>query len=294
MPMPEGAGPIDPEHPAFTMEGIDLSPARGLEFEEAEPDVQIGPQESFPLTLAARLTDESGRLSNGLVWRVFRSIPTSDGTFELIEESDLPAPSFVLPADDYIVHVAYGRANTARRVSLRAGPAQEEITLNAGGLRLLGVDGDDRPIAERHLSISVYSSEQDEYGQRRLIVEQAHPGHIIRLNPGAYHIVSRFGDANAIVRADVRVQPGQLTDARIHHSAATVTLKLVNEPGGEALANTNWSILSPGGDVVKEFLRRLPDPRPRRRPDIRLSPATRAGSTTATSRSSRASTPRSS
>ena len=86
----------------------------------------------------------------------------------------------------------------------------------------------------------------------------AKPGLIIRLNAGAYHIVSVYGDANAKVRADVTVEPGRLTEATINHTAAKVTFKLVLQPGGEALADTTWSILTPGGDVVKESAGALP------------------------------------
>src|SRR5256885_8909139 len=56
----------------------------------------------------------------------------------------------------------------------------------------------------------------------------------------------------ATVRSDIRVQAGKLTDVVVNHRAAVITLKLVNERGGEALANTQWSVLTPGGDVVKE------------------------------------------
>jgi hypothetical protein len=35
-------------------------------------------------------------------------------------------------------------------------------------------------------------------------------------------------------------------------------LKLVNERGGEALANTAWSVLTPGGDVIKESIGAFP------------------------------------
>ena len=84
------------------------------------------------------------------------------------------------------------------------------------------------------------------------MVERAEPGAIIRLGAGAYHVVSQFGDANSTVRADLQVKPGKLTQATIRHDAAPITLKLVNQAGGEALANTAWSVLSPGGDVIKE------------------------------------------
>ena len=37
-----------------------------------------------------------------------------------------------------------------------------------------------------------------------------------------------------------------------------MTLKLVNAPGGEALANTSFSILTPGGDVIREMIGAFP------------------------------------
>jgi hypothetical protein len=60
------------------------------------------------------------------------------------------------------------------------------------------------------------------------------------------------------MRSDLRVQPGKLTDTTIVHRAAKITLKLVGEEGGEALANTAWSVLTPGGDVIKESIGAFP------------------------------------
>ena len=37
-----------------------------------------------------------------------------------------------------------------------------------------------------------------------------------------------------------------------------LTLKLVNNPGGEALANTSFSVLTPGGDVIRELIGAFP------------------------------------
>lgn len=238
---PQSGSPLD------LLQGLNIDPDGNFETpagDAARPERQ--------LQVTARLIDDGETLVDGLAWRVYRAQPSVDGTFEMVDESRAPAPVFNLPADDYIVHVAYGLANTAARVSLREGPVDETLDLNAGGLRITALGVLEEPIPARQMVLSVYSSEQDEYGQRKLLVEEAPAGKIIRLNAGTYHVVSRFGDANSVMRADLRVQPGQLTDATILHRAAEVTLKLVNESGGEALANTAWSILSPGGDVVKE------------------------------------------
>ena len=71
-------------------------------------------------------------------------------------------------------------------------------------------------------------------------------------------VAQKPGDANATVRSDIRVEVGKLTDATITHRAAIITLKLVNERGGEARANTQWSVLTPGGDVIKESIGAFP------------------------------------
>jgi hypothetical protein len=49
-----------------------------------------------------------------------------------------------------------------------------------------------------------------------------------------------------------------LTDITVTHRAAAITLKLVGDRGGEALANTAWSVLTPGGDVIKESIGAFP------------------------------------
>jgi hypothetical protein len=61
-----------------------------------------------------------------------------------------------------------------------------------------------------------------------------------------------------VVRSDIRVQAGKLTDVIITHRAAVITLKLVSGQGGEALANTAWSVITPGGDVIKESIGAFP------------------------------------
>jgi len=249
--------PLQVEPPSVTPPGVStpLDLLKGLNI---NPDTAFGDaaadlvRPDRQLHLAARLSDEGPMIRQGVIWRVYKAQPALDGSFELVEESEAPAPIFTLPADDYIVHVAYGLANTAARVSLADANDDQTLNLGAGGLRLTALGVLDEPIPSKQVSVSVYSSEQDEYGQRKLLVEQADPGKVIRLNAGTYHVVSRFGDANSVMRVDILVKPGELTDATIKHRAAAVTLKLVNEPGGEALANTAWSILSPGGDVVKE------------------------------------------
>ncbi len=83
-------------------------------------------------------------------------------------------------------------------------------------------------------------------------------GEIVRLPEGTYHVVSSYGDSNAIQRADLRVENGKVTDATMNHRAATVTLKLVAAPGSEAFAGTAFSVLTPGGDTIREAIGAFP------------------------------------
>ena len=63
---------------------------------------------------------------------------------------------------------------------------------------------------------------------------------------------------NAVVRADIEVEPGKLTETTMRHIGAEVTLKLVSELGGEALANTNWTVITQDGNTVHESIGAFP------------------------------------
>ena len=73
---------------------------------------------------------------------------------------------------------------------------------------------------------------------------------MLTLNAGTYHIVSYFGDVNAMVRADLRVEPGQLTEATLYQKAAQVSFKLVSDAGGEAIADVDWTVKSEDGETI--------------------------------------------
>ena len=73
---------------------------------------------------------------------------------------------------------------------------------------------------------------------------------IVTLNAGTYHVVSYFGDVNAVVRADLKVEAGQLTDATLYHKAAQTSFKLVSETGGEAIADVDWTVKTADGTSV--------------------------------------------
>ena len=81
---------------------------------------------------------------------------------------------------------------------------------------------------------------------------------VVLLPEGTYYILSKYGDSNAMVRSDIRVQSGKLTDVTVKHRAAVITFKLVSRSGGEALANTEWSVLTPAATSSPSRRARFP------------------------------------
>jgi hypothetical protein len=215
------------------------------------------------LTLEAYLTAE-GNVANrrpidrGLVWRVF-SLGGGRQTAKLVKTSRDARPTLQLPAGQYAVNASFGRAYLTEMINVRNGRRERKsFVLNAGGLRVIAKVKGGRSIQEGSAHFDIFSDERDQSGARRRVVTNARPGRITRLNSGIYHIVSRLGDANAQVSAEVAVEAGKLTEAVVNHEAAKVTFKLVQRTAGEALADTQWIVMTKAGNIVKETAGALP------------------------------------
>ena len=204
------------------------------------------------LNLAAQLTPGGKNLTHGVTWRVFSTSPNFTENLKLIETSEQATPEFQLNTGNYIVSASYGLATKISEISIPLQNQQQTLVLDAGGLKLTAIVDQDDSIPVGKVEFDIYSMEYDDQGERILIAKNIQQGQMIRLNADTYHIVSRYGEANAVVSADIQIQPGKLIEAKMLHSAAEITLKLVNEPEGEALIGTNWSVRSREGDVIAE------------------------------------------
>jgi hypothetical protein len=233
----------------------------------APPSIAIAPPVAPPpgsstagqavLSLTARYGKDLPVINAGLVWRVFSDRPDETGSFKLIREERGATPNIVLPPGSYVVHVALGLVSAVRAVTLKSETDRESFLLPAGGLRIEGRVGTSK-IPQNQISFAVYKGSQFEVGERAALVPSVAAGDVVLLPEGTYYIISNYGDANSVVRSDIRVQAGKLTDVIITHRAAVITLKLVSGKGGEALANTAWSVITPGGDVIKESIGAFP------------------------------------
>jgi hypothetical protein len=223
------------------------------------------------LHLVAVLGDGTQPLQAGLHWRVFNEHAEPDNAHALVAESTAAQPAIAAPPGDYVVHLSFGLASATKRITLGEDERTERLALNAGVLRVTGTRGDTQIDANR-LSLAIYVPDRNN-PQAKLIYSKAKAGDLLGLPEGAYHIVSTFldttavarslGSANAletnsIVSADVKVPSGKVLDVTLRHRYATLTLKLVNTAGADAMANTNFTILTPGGDLIRELVGAFP------------------------------------
>ncbi len=209
------------------------------------------------LILEARLVADGAPLTEGIIWRVFSTVPDADGNLAMVAQTKPSGTVAVeLTPGDYMVHAAFGRAGATRRVTVVNADQTQSLVLDAGGLKLESVVGDGRPIPPDQLTLEV--QQQDGEGDFITLVADAEPGRILRLSAGTYHVVSHYGNINAVVNADIEVKAGKLTEAVMRHTGAAVTLKLVAVAGGEALANTSWSVTTQDGIQVHESVGAFP------------------------------------
>lgn len=199
------------------------------------------------VTLSAQITENGMNIPEGLVWRVFDTRTDTSGELALAAKSEDAQANFELAPGEYVVHVAYGRAQASETIEVSDGGTKRSIVLDAGALRLNASVTGDIPIPINLLHFDVFSGSESD---RNLVAQGLAANDIVTLNAGTYHVVSYFGAINAVVRADLRVEPGQLTDATLYHRASQVTFKLVTETGGEAVADVEWTVKTSGGQTV--------------------------------------------
>jgi hypothetical protein len=204
------------------------------------------------ITLSAQLTDKGTDITRGIVWRVFKPEAASDGKLPMVASAHGGTAVFQLEPGSYLVHASYGRAGATKRITVGKDAKRESLVLDAGGLKLDAVLSGGVRIPPKKLRFSIYEGTAEANGDRALIIPDVEPNSVVRLNAGVYHVVSTYGAVNAVIRSDIRVEAGKLTEATVEHRAAEMTMKLVRETGGEAIADTSWSLLNESGDPIKE------------------------------------------
>jgi hypothetical protein len=229
------------------------------------------------LRLSAVLGEGGAPMTAGLHWRVFNERADSDGSHAMIGESTTPQLAMPVPPGEYVVHLSFGLASATKRITIGEEDKSDRLVLNAGILKIVGARGD-APIDAGRLALALYVPERNN-PEAKLIYSKAKAGDLLGLPEGAYHIVSTYLDlsgagslgagkpggalnnatpTNSIVAADVKLPAGKVLEVTLRHRYATLTLKLVSAAGADAMANTNFTILTPGGDLIRELIGAFP------------------------------------
>ncbi len=204
------------------------------------------------IKLTAFLSGSDERINRGIVWRVFTGRAGDDGRYKMLHELSEPQPTLELKPGAYYVNVSWGLAHATKRIQVTPGqPAHEQIILKAGAIRLNARQASGAPIDKDQARFDIYSDRTDQFGNRERIIANAQSGPAIRLNTGTYYVVSHYGDSNAIVESQVEVKPGELSEVILIHDATKVTFRLAERRGGEAIADTRWTIKTPEGQVIE-------------------------------------------
>ena len=207
------------------------------------------------LALRATYGERGAEIPGNLVWRIY-SVKGSD--VQLVTKAETNRPSLVLPAGPYVVHVSHGLATASREFNVGETGAVSTVPVNVGALMVSGYLGvPERPIPPARQKLSLYIPTANN-SEGRLVTENLRSGTRLNLPEGTYHLVSTYSGSNSVVRTDVKVQTGKVTEASVNHRAATTTMKLVRQAGGVALAGAEWTIETPGGDIVAEAVGAFP------------------------------------
>lgn len=218
---------------------------------------QVGPgiQRTGVLALRATYGERGPEIPGELVWRVYS---VRGGDVQFVTKSDAARPSLVLAPGQYAIHVSHGLATATREFNVGETGSVAAVAINVGALTVNGYLGiPERPIPPARQKLSVFIPTANN-SEGKLVTDNLRPNTRLSLPEGTYHLVSTYSGSNSVVRTDVKVVTGKVTEAVVNHRAATMTMKLVRQRGGVALAGAQWTIETPGGDIVAEAVGAFP------------------------------------
>ncbi|MEP3233985.1 MAG: hypothetical protein ABJO30_14265 [Hyphomicrobiales bacterium] len=207
----------------------------------------IFPNEAATLNLSATIAGSDEALEKGMTWRIYSEVPGANGKLPLLGTYSGGKANFRVKAGYYLVHGAFGYAGRTKRVKVLPPTTSSAFEIKAGGLRLNAAFSEGDIIPSKYLRFEVA---RHEGSGLRTVANDLEANELVQLSEGNYHVTSHFGDINSQATAEVRIKTGKLTELTLYQRGAEISLKLVSEAGGEALANTSWTVLTPGGDPV--------------------------------------------
>ena len=179
-------------------------------------------QDSYAdVSIDLMLAEGGALVQQDAVWRIFSDTADALGEPILLHHIQAPALDITLPYGTYIIHAAYGLASVHKTIIIARDDYIDNFILNAGGLKVSIDHAIKNSFVAEKAKYNIYPlsdlTQLVENQEPAAIVTDVPNGGIVRLNAGVYRIVSKYGDANAIIEAEVRVESGKLMEAAMTH-----------------------------------------------------------------------------
>jgi Ca-activated chloride channel family protein len=238
-------------------------------------DLKAGERKTLPLqlpagelALTAHLTGAAAPLDHA-EYTIYRRGEGADGAYSVLLRTLDAAPRLVLPAGEYLVHVAEDAASASVAVSLAAGERKSlSLDLHAGILNLSALLGGTDPGQQGALAFAIEpvtpatSTTIRLAGNGTRTLEPALPAGSSRsrfvLPAGAYRVRTQFGNSNAVSETMVTLTPGEETRHVAEVSAGRLHPSLVIKPGDPPLPGVFWSVFDAAGQQVASASRASP------------------------------------
>jgi hypothetical protein len=201
------------------------------------------------LTLSAHAKAD-GPLMSGATFFVYEN--GEAGRHREIVRSKLGEPKFSLPAGHYRVAAVLGLAQVENDVTIKAGEQkQQQLVLNAGGVRLKSSLAGNGTLLDRPLLYRVFGlTDDDGKPANKEILTSTISSPTIFLPKGRYRIESQYGWHNARQTQEVEITAGDVINVAFEHKAGDVKLRLVPKPGGKPIDRVKWTLKYNGGGTV--------------------------------------------
>lgn len=189
-------------------------------------------------------------IEKGVIWRIFGSFLDEKNHLPLLKFQKGGKAEFYLEPGTYFVYASFGRLTAQKRIHIKENQQYNEIFQFKAGALSLNAQLTEGQIDLSQVTFSIYADNTED--EKASLLSNIKPNEIVRLPEGIYHILSKYGSVNALKREDIQIKTHQLTQATIKHTAAKITLRLVRQKKGEALADTSWAINDRSGDPIWE------------------------------------------
>ncbi len=204
------------------------------------------------LRLRGQITSATATITRPIDWTAYKVEDAKADRWRKIASVETAEASISLPPGQYVVRASYGAARAAKVLVVKPGKRIDAtFILNAGGLRVVpGLAFLDTPkdISAKHW---VFGASANEKGKRRLFAQSTAIGEVVRLNAGTYTLVSRFGNANAVVETNITIRPGTLTEVEINHKVGIVSFRLKNPPDeASGKSSVKWQLVDGKGNII--------------------------------------------